>query len=106
MVDDFYGWLPIDQILRICDRYPLLLPIKGSHVQFQAQTIIFTSNKPWTEWYKNMLPEHVPALQRRIDEEYHFTKELQQDGRDIVLVDMKQEDGTWKTVVRDGEIQW
>lgn len=106
VVDDFYGWISIDSLLRICDRYPLHLEIKGSHVQFQADTIVFTSNKPWTEWYKTMLPEHVPAFARRVDEEYHFTKELQPDGRDIVVVEKKQDDGTWDCVLRDGQIQW
>jgi len=99
VVDDFYGWFPVDQFLRICDCYPLLLPIKGSHVQFQAETIIFTSNKPWTEWYKVMLPEHIPSVARRITEEYHFSKV----GQDV-LVEQKQEDGTWLTIVRNNQL--
>lgn len=43
--DEFYGWIKYDLLLRICDRYPLQLPIKGGFVQCQATTFVFTSNK-------------------------------------------------------------
>ena len=49
--DDFYGWLPYDLILRICDRYPLNVESKGGQINFCAKTVIFTSNLPFTEWY-------------------------------------------------------
>lgn len=52
IVDDFYGWISFDQLLRVCDRYPLRLPIKGSFVQFTSKRVIFTSNKMVCDWYK------------------------------------------------------
>lgn len=63
VVDEFYGWLPYDLLLRICDRYPLLVETKGGQVQFVAKTIIITSNLHPLQWYKNM---YFPALQRRV----------------------------------------
>lgn len=53
IIDEFYGWLPFDLILRICDRYPLMVETKGGQVQFVAKTIIFTTNQLPNSWYKN-----------------------------------------------------
>jgi len=71
VMDDFYGWLEIDCLLRVCDRYPLIIEKKGSVVQFLAKRIIFTSNRPWSEWYKAWRPEHLNAMRRRIEFEFH-----------------------------------
>jgi len=53
IVDEFYGWLPWDFILRLTDRYPLKLAVKGSTVPCTAKTIVFTSNKHPSKWYPN-----------------------------------------------------
>lgn len=50
-IDEFYGWLPYDLLLRMCDAYPLQLPTKGGHTGFAPKFIIFTSNKPPEQWY-------------------------------------------------------
>ncbi len=55
--DEFSGDIPFRFLLRLCDKYPLLLPIKGGHVQCRASTIVFTSNTDPRIWY----PEHDPA---------------------------------------------
>lgn len=54
IIDEFYGWLPFDLILRICDRYPLLVETKGGQVNFTAKRIIFTTNQLPDRWYKNV----------------------------------------------------
>lgn len=54
VIDEFYGWLPFDLLLRICDRYPLLVETKGGQVQFVGKHIIFTTNKEPASWYKNV----------------------------------------------------
>ena len=41
IIDEFYGWLPFDLCLRICDRYPLLVETKGGNVQFVAKKSYF-----------------------------------------------------------------
>lgn len=52
ILDDFYGWLPWDQLLRITDRYPLNVQVKGSTVPFQARKVVITSNSCPLTWYK------------------------------------------------------
>ncbi|AUM61848.1 Rep [uncultured virus] len=66
IIDDFYGWLPYHTMLRLCDRYPLLVESKGGQRAFLAKRLFITSNKPWTEWYPNLA--NIGALERRIRE--------------------------------------
>lgn len=63
IIDEFYGWLPYDLLLRICDRYPLLVETKGGQVNFAAKTIVFTSNSIPERWYKNA---YFKAFIRRV----------------------------------------
>jgi hypothetical protein len=62
IIDDFYGWLKCDELLRICDRYPHRVPIKGGFKPFVSRQIYITSNKHVEDWYKF----ETPALFRRI----------------------------------------
>jgi len=67
IIDEFYGWLPIDTVLRLCDRYPLQLQVKGGFRKCVAKRVIFTSNKPWEEWWNAESFDKVkPAFLRRI----------------------------------------
>nr|UBJ25968.1 replication-associated protein [Red panda feces-associated circular DNA virus 7] len=63
-IDEFYGWLPFDVMLRLLDRYPLLVETKGGQTSFQAKTIIITTNQKPHKWYKN---GNWEALKRRVD---------------------------------------
>lgn len=54
VIDEFYGWLPYDLLLRICDRYPLMVETKGGQVNFVASTVVFTTNSLPERWYKNV----------------------------------------------------
>lgn len=65
VLDDFYGWLPYDTLLRLLDRYPLLVETKGGQANFIAETIIITSNSRPQDWYRNI--SNFGALERRID---------------------------------------
>lgn len=70
-LDDFYGWLPLTTLLRLCDRYPLLVQTKGGQAKFQARQLIITSNTLPKQWYRKTFEEHPQyygALLRRIDE--------------------------------------
>lgn len=64
VIDEFTGWLPIEMLLRLVDRSPLLVETKGGQVNFCAKKIIFLSNIPPEQWY----PEHplLPSLMRRL----------------------------------------
>lgn len=73
-LDDFYGWLPLTSLLRLADRYPLLVQTKGGQAKFQARKLIITSNTLPRDWYKKAFEEHPAyygALLRRIDEFIH-----------------------------------
>lgn len=68
LLDDYYGDIPYSQFLKVLDRYPLNLPIKGGFVAAAYDTIIITSNKSFTQWY----PEPNNAIKRRIHEIKNF----------------------------------
>jgi len=79
IIDEFYGWLPFDFVLRLCDRYPMLVPIKGGFKKFVAKEIHFTSNKHWREWWPNVSNERViGAFQRRIGDRCREYKKLRE----------------------------
>lgn len=63
ILDEFYGWLPYDTLLRLCDRYPLLVETKGGQVNFVAKKIIITTNAIPCNWYRNV---YFPAFVRRV----------------------------------------
>lgn len=67
VIDDFYGWLPFDFMLRLLDEYPLLVETKGGQAQFMAKRIFITSNKLPEEWYGEDTRFDKDALYRRID---------------------------------------
>lgn len=64
--DEFYGWIPYDMLLRILDWHAISVPVKGAMVKLAATKFVFTSNKPWEEWYPNV--DDTKALARRIKE--------------------------------------
>jgi len=70
VIDDFYGWIKYDTLLRLCDRYPLRVDYKGGQVNFLSKKIIFTSNRHPREWYKM----DCAALMRRITEIWRVDK--------------------------------
>lgn len=70
VINDFYGWLKLDEFLNICDAYPYRVEIKGGSRQFTSKCIIFTSNKDPMQWYQQAFeknPEHKIAFARRIE---------------------------------------
>ncbi|UPW41433.1 replication associated protein [Dipodfec virus UA04Rod_4537] len=65
ILDDFYGWLPFDDMLRLCDRYPLRVETKGGTVNFVGKRILITSNRLPHEWYSDDI-SNKEALYRRL----------------------------------------
>jgi len=63
VIDEFYGWLPFDTLLRVCDRYPLLVESKGGQINFSAKRIVMTSNRIPERWYQNV---YFTAFVRRV----------------------------------------
>lgn len=65
LFDDFCGELGFRLLLRLLDRYPMQVPVKGSHVEWCPKKIYITSNLSPGEWYPD---EHdVAPLLRRIE---------------------------------------
>jgi hypothetical protein len=51
IIDEFYGWLPYDFLLRLCDRYPMSLEIKHGTLPVAIRKVYFSSNKHPKDWY-------------------------------------------------------
>lgn len=67
LFDDFGGHeFKLTYLLKLLDRYPMRVPIKGSFVQWKPEIITITSNKHPDDWYPNAFPEHRRALKRRL----------------------------------------
>lgn len=73
IIDEFYGWLPYDTLLRICDRYPMMVETKGGQKQFTSKRIVITTNNPPAQWYKESIS--LEPLKRRINL-YIYMKQL------------------------------
>lgn len=77
IIDEYYGWLPYSYLLRLLDRYPLLVETKGGQVQFVARRIIITSNKHPSQWYKTdcayePLARRFTAIQVKAEQDEEF----------------------------------
>lgn len=67
VIDDFYGWVEHSVLLRILDRYPFRLEIKGSTTWAAWRHVYITSNRHPGTWYSKSFPwEEDKALQRRL----------------------------------------
>lgn len=64
IIDDFYGWIKYDELLKICDRYPYRVPVKGGYEQFTTKRIWITSNSPLDKIYR-FLGYNDEAIRRR-----------------------------------------
>ncbi len=80
VLDDFYGWLPIDRLLRMTDRFPLSIDTKGGHRAFLFEKMFITSNVHPSEWYKNVPSAVNDALMRRLDSVEHWTWLYDKEG--------------------------
>ena len=65
IVDDFYGWIKYDELLKITDRYPYKVQVKGGFEEFTSTHIWITSNVDTDEWYR-FVGYKTEAFERRI----------------------------------------
>ncbi len=54
VIDEFYGWVPRDFILRVIDRYPMRVQTKGGSMNFRSKTVIITSNLHPEHWWSRI----------------------------------------------------
>lgn len=67
VMDEFRGRIDVSHLLRWCDRYPVLVEIKGSATVFLAERIWITSNLDPRDWYPDLDEETKNALLRRLE---------------------------------------
>lgn len=73
LFDDFDGgWFKITYLLKLIDRYPFTVPVKGAYVNWAPKVIYFTSNHHPKDWYPQAKEEHRSALIRRFREFGHI----------------------------------
>ncbi|ADD62451.1 replication-association protein [Human associated cyclovirus 2] len=65
IIDDFYGWIKYDEMLKIMDRYPYKVQVKGAFQEFTSKKIFITSNVDTDELYK-FVGYTTAAFERRI----------------------------------------
>lgn len=82
LIDDFYGTIRYDFLLKLCDRYKMKVPIKGGFVNWAPKRIYITSNQDYKAWY----PQTV-ALERRIKMVHKFGTEVAGNTRAATLLD-------------------
>lgn len=76
LMDDFAGAaskMELVKFLRLIDIYPVLVPVKGSHVYFEPMTIIVTTNlhpRNWWNWENR--ETQYRALARRIHQIFYY----------------------------------
>jgi len=66
LLDDFYGWMPFNNLLELCDRYGSRVQVKGGTVQWKPQVLAITSNVAPDRWYKYGEGMDFNALKRRL----------------------------------------
>lgn len=84
IIDDFDSWIQPTYLLRLLDKYPCRLPVKGSTKWASWTEVWITSNKQMHEWYGNGSQidiKHVQALERRI----HWIALFEERGKYIML---------------------
>lgn len=66
IIEEFNGQIPFEFFLQILDKYPLQLPIKGSHSYALWTKVFITSNVEPMFWYHGLTPDQLEALTRRL----------------------------------------
>lgn len=66
VIDDFYGWMPVNEMLRIMDNKPYRVRKLGSYTWARWSKIYITSNTGPREWYKSIPQEVENALMSRL----------------------------------------
>lgn len=73
VVDEMYGHrFPYSNLLRLLDRYPFTVEVKGGTIEFTSRRIVFTSNQEPEHWYSNEATHQMSwadsPLKRRLDQ--------------------------------------
>lgn len=69
IIEDFRGELALSTMLRLADKYPMRVPVKGGYMQFNSKRIYITSNTDIDEWFNTSQKGYdasMAAFKRRI----------------------------------------
>lgn len=84
ILDDFRASMcEFSFLLRLGDRYPLVVENKGSYQPFRAGRLFFTTPRPITQSWKTVSEENLDQLERRVVAVCHFVRH---DGRYFIRV--------------------
>lgn len=73
VIDDLSdGELPVSMLLRLADRLPLRVQLKGSSAEFTSVRLWITSNASPADIYSGATEEQIRAIYRRIDQLWRF----------------------------------
>lgn len=78
ILDDYRGEYPIQLFLKLCDRYPMQVPIKGSFVNWRPKKIYITSNVNPNLWY-DCDGSTFQAFKRRFDTIHNIQDPIYED---------------------------
>lgn len=74
VIDDFRkDFCKFRELLRILDRYPYKVEVKGSHRELNSKMIVITTIAPPMEMYANLQGERLDQLARRLTKVVHAT---------------------------------
>lgn len=77
------GKFNLQRLLRILDRFPVTVPVKGGSRKLKPVEIMITSNFPPSDWFPDVAKDKVAALLRRIDLCFKIIIKQDLDGRII-----------------------
>lgn len=77
LFDDFDGvGATIAVFLKLCDRYPMQVPIKGGFVNWRPRRIFFTSNTAAENWFPSASVVQFAAFRRRVTKYFQVDRSL------------------------------
>lgn len=76
LLDDYRGEYAIQMLLKLLDRYPMSVPVKGSFRKWSPKKIYITSNLDPHGWYPDAHHESIKAMFRRFTAVEHIMENL------------------------------
>lgn len=74
--------MSFDTLLRLADRFPMTLEVKGGSVTFNSRRFFITSNKDIALWYPKFSADRLVALSKRV----HVNRTSKKVGEEIHVV--------------------
>lgn len=76
LLDDYRGEYPIQQFLKLTDRYPMQVPVKGGFTNWCPKKMYITSNTDPSTWYKDVGSRTREAFFRRLNTIHFIDKNI------------------------------